>query len=157
MLCTSLWTSSKLVICMVCIFLFFVFLCPRTQAGEHVIVELKRPILFFGEVFFIYNGLWGLTLPFVRVYGLISQRSLKPPLARFIQNGFTGKAKAGEARKNGFFRLLVYFNPVLQNGFTLQCLHLRKIDEDEAGISRAKEALIITVGELAEGDWQLLV
>jgi len=39
------------------------------------------------------------------------------------------------------FRLLVHFNPDLQNGFTLQCLNLRKIDEAEAGISRAKEAL----------------
>jgi hypothetical protein len=57
-------------------------------------------------------------------------------LARLIQNGFTG-----EARKTDFFRLLVHFNPGLQNGFTLQCLNLRKIDEAEAGISRAKEAL----------------
>jgi len=56
---------------------------------------------------------------------------VKPPLAWLIQNGFTGEA----------FRLLVYFNPGLQNGFTLQCLDLRKIDETEAGISRAKEAL----------------
>ena len=44
---------------------------------------------------------------------------LKPPLARLIQNGFTGEAKAGEARKTGFSWLLVYFNPGLQNGFTL--------------------------------------
>jgi len=46
---------------------------------------------------------------------------LQPPLAWLIQNGFTGeaKAKAGEARKTGFFRLLVHFNPGLQNGFTL--------------------------------------
>ena len=62
---------------------------------------------------------------------------LKPPLARLIQNGFTGEAKAGEARKTGFFRLLVHFNPALQNGFTLQCLDLRKIDEAEADINRA--------------------
>ena len=62
-------------------------------------------------------------------------------MARLIQNGFTGEAKAGEARKTGFSRLLVYFNPGLQNGFTLQCLDLRKIDKAEAGISRAKEAL----------------
>jgi len=60
-------------------------------------------------------------------------------LTRLIQNGFTGEAKVGEARKTGFFRLLVHFNPSLQNGFLLQCLDLRKIDED--GISRAKEAL----------------
>jgi len=60
-------------------------------------------------------------------------------VARLIQNGFTGKAKAGEARKTDFFQLLVHFNPGLQNGFTLQCLDLRKIDE--ADISRAKEAL----------------
>ena len=65
----------------------------------------------------------------------------KPPLARLIQNGFTGEAKAIEARKIGFFWLLVHFNPGLQNGFTLQCIDLRKIDEAEAGISRAKEAL----------------
>jgi len=64
-------------------------------------------------------------------------------LARLIQNGFTGEAKAGEARKTGFSRLLVHFNPGLQNGFTLQCLDLRKIDEAEAGISRAKEALSV--------------
>ena len=67
--------------------------------------------------------------------------TIKPPLARLIQNGFTGEAKAGEARKTGFFRLLVHFNSGLQNGFTLQRLDLRKIDEAEAGISRAKEAL----------------
>ena len=65
----------------------------------------------------------------------------KAPLARLIQSGFTGEAKAGEARKTGFSRLLVHFNPGLQNSFTLQCLDLRKIDEAEAGISRAKEAL----------------
>jgi len=62
-------------------------------------------------------------------------------LARLIQNGFTDEAKAGEARKIGFFRLLVHFNPGLQNGFTLQCLDLRKIDKAEVGINRAKEAL----------------
>jgi len=61
---------------------------------------------------------------------------LKPPLARLIQNGFTG-----EARKTGFSRLLVHFNPGLQNGFALQCLDLRKIDKAKADISRAKEAL----------------
>ena len=66
---------------------------------------------------------------------------LKPPLARLIHNGFTGEAKAGEAKKTGFSRLLVHFNPGLQNGFTLQCLDLRKIDEAEASISRAKETL----------------
>ena len=70
---------------------------------------------------------------------------LKPPLARLIQNGFTGEAKAGEARKTGFSQLLVHFNPGLQNGFTLQCLDLCKIDEAEAGISRAKEALNVTI------------
>ena len=69
---------------------------------------------------------------------------LKPPLARLIQNGFTGEAKAGEARKTSFFRLLVHFNSSLQNGFTLQCLDLCKIDEAEAGINRAKEALNIS-------------
>ena len=57
--------------------------------------------------------------------------SIKAPLARLIQNGFTGEVKAGEARKTGFFRLLVHFNPGLQNGFTLQYLDLRKIDEAE--------------------------
>jgi len=62
-------------------------------------------------------------------------------LARLIQNGFTDEAKADEARKTDFFLLLVHFNPGLHNGFTLQCLDLRKIDEAEAGISRAKEAL----------------
>jgi len=66
----------------------------------------------------------------------LAEAFLKPPLARLIQNGFTG-----EARKTGFSRLLVHFNPGLQNGFTLQCLDLRKIDEAEAGISGAKEAL----------------
>ena len=45
---------------------------------------------------------------------------LRPPLARLIQNGFTGEAKAGEARKTGFSRLLVHFNPGLQNGFTYE-------------------------------------
>jgi len=54
---------------------------------------------------------------------------LKAFLTRLIQNGFTGEAKAGEARKTDFFWLLVHFNPGLQNGFTLQCLDLRKIDE----------------------------
>ena len=43
--------------------------------------------------------------------------------------------------KISFSRLLVYFNPGLQNGFALQCLDLRKIDEAEADISRAKDAL----------------
>ena len=61
----------------------------------------------------------------------------------FIQNGFTGEAKAEEARKTGFSRLLVHFNPDLQNDFTLQCLDLRKIDEAEADVSRAKEAASI--------------
>ena len=63
---------------------------------------------------------------------------LKLPLARLIQNGFTGEAKAGEARKTGFSRFLVHFNPSLQNGFTLQCLDLHKIDEAEADINHAK-------------------
>jgi len=62
-------------------------------------------------------------------------------LARLIQNGFTGEVKAGETRKTGFSRLLVHFNSGLQNDFTLQCLNLCKIDEAEAGISRAKETL----------------
>ena len=62
-------------------------------------------------------------------------------MARLIQNGFTGEAKAGEARKTGFSRLLVHFNPGIQNGFTLQCLDLRKIDKVEADISRTKETL----------------
>jgi len=62
-------------------------------------------------------------------------------LARLIQNGFTSEAKAGEARKTGFSQLLIHFNPGLQNGFMLQCLNLRKIDEAEADISHAKEAL----------------
>ena len=71
------------------------------------------------------------------------RKVLKPPLARLIQNGFTGEAKAGEAKKTTFSRLLVHFNPGLPNGFTLQYLDLRKIDEAEAGINRAKEALNI--------------
>ena len=74
-------------------------------------------------------------------FGKNYTNKIKPPLARLIQNGFTGEAKAGEARKTGFSWLLVHFNPDLQNDFTLQCLDLRKIDEAEAGISRAKEAL----------------
>ena len=57
-------------------------------------------------------------------------------MARLIQNGFTG-----EARKTDFSRLLVHFNPGLQNDFTLQCLDLRKIDEAEVDIGRVKEAL----------------
>ena len=71
----------------------------------------------------------------------------KPPLARLIQNGFIGEAKVGKARKTDFSRLLVHFNPGLQNGFTLQCLDLRKIDKAEAGINRAKE----TLNQLIEG------
>jgi len=71
-------------------------------------------------------------------------------LARLIQNGFTGEAKAGEARKTGFSRLLVHFNPGLQNGFTLQCLDLRKIDEAEADISRAKEALNVNLSSCSK-------
>ena len=51
------------------------------------------------------------------------------------------KPKLVKPEKNGFSRLLVHFNPGLQNGFTLQCLDLRKIDEAKAGISHAKEAL----------------
>ena len=47
-----------------------------------------------------------------------------------------------------FFRLLVYFNPGLQNDFTLQCLDLCKIDEAKAGISRAKEALYTNLKDL---------
>jgi len=66
---------------------------------------------------------------------------VSPHLTRLIQNGFTGEAKAGEARKIGFFRFLIHFNPGLQNDFTLRCLNLRKIDEAEADISHAKEAL----------------
>ena len=65
----------------------------------------------------------------------------KAHFARLIQNGFTGEAKTGEARKADFSRLLVHFNPDLQNGFMLQCLDLRKIDEAEVGISHVKEAL----------------
>ena len=41
------------------------------------------------------------------------QNNGKPPLPRLIQNGFTGEDKAGEARKTGFSRLLVHFNPGL--------------------------------------------
>ena len=78
------------------------------------------------------------------MYSLVMWRQLKPPLARLIQNGFTG-----EARKTGFSRLLVHFNPGLQNGFTLQWLDLHKIDEAEAGISRAKEALSLSVRKSA--------
>ena len=70
-----------------------------------------------------------------------ANKKTKALLAWLIQNGFTGEAKAGEVRKTGFSRLLVNFNPSLQNDFTLQCLDLRKIDETEASISRAKEAL----------------
>ena len=69
------------------------------------------------------------------------KESFTAPLPRLIQNSFTGEAKASEARKTVFSRLLVHFNPGLQNGFTLQCLDLRKIDEAEADISRAKEDL----------------
>ena len=54
-------------------------------------------------------------------------------------------------KKTGFFRLLVHFNIGLKNGFTLQCLDLRKIDEAEAGINRAKETL--NTFRLAAGDW----
>jgi len=64
-------------------------------------------------------------------------------LARLIQNSFTGEAKAGEVRKTIFSRLLVHFNPGLQNGFTLQYLDLRKIHEAEAVINRAKKAIPI--------------
>ena len=53
------------------------------------------------------------------------------------------KRLTGEARKTGFFWLLVHFNSGLQNGFMLQCLDLRKINEAKAGISRDKKALII--------------
>ena len=70
---------------------------------------------------------------------------IKSPLARLIQNDFTGEAKAGEARKTGFSRLLVHFSPGLQNGFMLQCLDLRKIGKAEADISRAKEALNVLI------------
>ena len=77
--------------------------------------------------------------------------TLQRPLARLIQNGFTGEAKAGEAKKTGFSRLLVHFNPGLQNGFTLQCLDLRKIDEAEADVSRAKEALSKTTPKKFDG------
>ena len=65
----------------------------------------------------------------------------KASLTWLIQNGFIGEAKTGETKKTSFFRLLVHFNSGLQNGFTLQCLNLRKIDKAEADISRAKEAL----------------
>jgi hypothetical protein len=51
--------------------------------------------------------------------GYVEKKSSKAHLARLIQNGFTGEGKAGEDRKTGFFRLLVYFNPGLQNDFTL--------------------------------------
>jgi len=51
------------------------------------------------------------------------------------------KPKPVKPEKLVFFLLLVYFNFGLQNGFTLQCLDLRKIDEAEAGISGDKEAL----------------
>ena len=71
----------------------------------------------------------------------ISIIQLKPLLTRLIQNDFIGKAKAGEARKTGFSRLLVYFNLSLQNGFTLQYIDLRKINEDEADINHGKEVL----------------
>jgi len=62
-------------------------------------------------------------------------------LVQLIQNGFTSEAKAGEARKTDISRLLIHFNPGLQNGFTLQCLDLCKIDEAETGISRAQQPL----------------
>ena len=67
-------------------------------------------------------------------------------MARLIQNGFISEAKAVEDRKTNIFRLLVHFNPGLQNDFTLQCLDLRKIDEAKAGISHAKEALSAQFG-----------
>ena len=51
------------------------------------------------------------------------------------------KPKPVKPEKLVFFLLLVYFNFGLQNGFTLQYLDLRKINEAEAGLSRAKEAL----------------
>ena len=50
--------------------------------------------------------------------------------------------------ENIAFSGLVHFNPGLQNGFTLQCLDLRKIDEAEAGISRAKEAGFIYFAQI---------
>ena len=58
------------------------------------------------------------------------------------------KPKPVKPEKLVFFRLLVHFNPGLQNGFALQCLDLRKIDEAEAGINRAKEALIAATADL---------
>ena len=51
------------------------------------------------------------------------------------------KPKSVKLEKLIFFWLLVYFNPGLQNDFTLQCLDLCKIDEAKSGISRAKEAI----------------
>ena len=69
-------------------------------------------------------------------------RLVKAPLAQLIQNGFTGEAKAGEARKIDFSWLIVHFNPNLQNDFTLQCLDLRKIDKAEVDLSRTKRPLI---------------
>jgi len=78
---------------------------------------------------------WRLSMVFIQTPTHFS------PLARLIQNGFTDEAKSGETRKTGFSWLLVHFNLGLQNGFTLQCLDLRKIDEAESGISHAKKAL----------------
>jgi len=41
--------------------------------------------------------------------------------------------KPMKPKKTGFTWLLVHFSPSLQNGFTLQCLDLRKTGETEAG------------------------
>jgi hypothetical protein len=60
-------------------------------------------------------------------------------LEAFFQNGFTNQAEAGKV-KNNFIQLLVYSSRCLQNGFTLQYLDLRKIDETEAEINPAKQA-----------------
>ena len=73
----------------------------------------------------------------------LPKAKLKTPLARLIQNGFIGEAKAGEARKTVFSRLLIHFNPGLQNGFMLQCLDLRKIDEAEADITVPNRPLVM--------------
>ena len=85
-------------------------------------------------------------MPYQAPFVIQERLHLKLSLARLIQNGFTGEAKVDETRKTSFSRLLVHFNPGLQNGFTLQCLDLRKIDEAETDISRAKEAWVFGKG-----------
>jgi len=70
------------------------------------------------------------------------RRANLTPLARLIQNDFTGEAKADEARKTSLFWFLVHLNPDLQNDFTLPYLDLYKIDKTEPDISYTKRPLV---------------